>query len=338
VIFRNLKLINGYANIQFRTRTVNVIMRMYTGMEAKPNSSRSYKANTSIKPRRGFTLVELLVVISILSVLMGILLPVLAKARRQALMALCIVNQRHIVNAVSLYATENDARYPESVATITFGSSWHWQEPTMMTACKPRPLHTYRSMSEYLRSYIKKASTLFCPNAPMKYKYLQEVWEAGDDWDNPETSFPSDPLLGTYCFYWNYVAFLADREAPFRGPVNSLGEHGISKLLVSDYFGYDHHRSPSAYGSCEQFIGADVTLGTEVSSAYWSRFDSNGNITLDMLNIKLHAGYTDGHVESFKTSEVVPMKVSITPDGSIPYPSGVGLGPGDFYLPRNGLR
>jgi len=307
-------------------------------MEEKSNSSRSYKVDMSIKPRRGFTLVELLVVISILSVLMGILLPVLAKARRQARTVLGIVNQRHIVNAVSLYAADNDGGFPASVATITFGSNWHWQEPTMMTACKSRPSQTYRAMSEYLRSYIPDAGTMFCPNAPRKYKYLQQSWDAGDDWDNPETSFPSDPVLGTYCFYWNYVSFLADRQAPFRGPRNSLGEPGQSKLLVSDYFGYDLHRSPNAYGSCEQFMGASVTLGTEVSSAYWSRFDSNGNITLDMLNIKLHAGYTDGHVESFKTSEVVPMKVSITPDGGIPYPSGVGLGPGDFYLPESGLH
>ena len=119
---------------------------------------------------RGFTLVELLVVISILSVLMGILIPVLAKARRQARMVLCIVNQRHIVNALSLYATDNDARYPESVATITFGNNWHWQEPTMMTACRPRPSYTHRSISAYLHSYIEDASIMFCPSAPVKYE------------------------------------------------------------------------------------------------------------------------------------------------------------------------
>ncbi|MDH4238284.1 MAG: type II secretion system GspH family protein [Phycisphaerae bacterium] len=286
---------------------------------------------------RGFTLIELLVAISIVSVLMGILIPVLATARRQAGMVLCRVNQRHIVNALSLYATDNDAGYPESVATITFGSDWHWQEATMMTACKPRPSHTYRSMSAYLHSYIEDASIMFCPNAPRKYEYLQDAWDTGDDWDNPETSFPSDPVFGAYCFYYNYVGFLPDHAAPFRGPRNALGEPGQSKLLVSDYFGYDHHRSPNAYGSCEPFTGASFTPGTEVSSAYWSRLKSE-RVNLNTIDVKLHAGYNDGHVESFKASEVVPMKVSTTPDGSVPYPGGVGLGPGDFYLPKNGLR
>ena len=208
----------------------------------------------------------------------------------------------------------------------------------MMTACKAPPLQIHRAMSSYLSSYIQDASILFCPNAPRKYEYLQKAWGAGDNWDNPETPFPFDPVFGTYCFYWNYIGFLGYQEGPFRGPRNSFGGKGQSKLLVSDYFGYNHWRSPNAYGSCEKFEGASVTFGTEVSSAYWSRFDSDGNIRLDILNIKLHAGYTDGHVETYSASEVVPMEVSITSDGSVPYPPGVGLGPGLFYLPRNGLH
>jgi hypothetical protein len=276
-------------------------------------------------------------VISIVSLLVGILVPALAKARLHARVALGIVNQRHIVNAVNLYATDNDGLYPESVATITFGNDWHWQEPTMMTACRPRPWQTSRSMSAYLRSYIKDADIMFCPGAPVKYKYFQEAWDADDDWDNPETSFSSDPVFGSYCFYWNYVGFLEDKEAPFRGPQGALEEPGQSKLLVSDYCGYDHHRSPQAYGSCEKFGGATVTLGTEVSSAYWSRTNSDGDLDLGSLSIKLHAGFTDGHVEGYTSSEVVTMKVSITPDGSVPYPGGVGLGPGDFYLPESSL-
>ena len=269
---------------------------------------------------------------------MGILLPVLGRVRRQAYALLCMNNHREIFCGVSMFASDNDESDPESMATITYGNSWHWQEPRMMTACKPRPSQIHRAMGAYLCNYIEDASIMFCPNAPRKYEYLQKAWDAGDDWDNPETSFPFDPVFGTYCFYWNYIGFLGYEESPFRGPRNSLGGSGQSKLLVSDYFGYDHWRSPNAYGSCEKFEGASVTFGTEVSSAYWSRFDSDGNIRLDILNIKLHAGYTDGHVEGYSAPEVVPMEVSITSDGSVPYPPGVGLGPGVLYIPRNGLH
>ena len=304
-------------------------------MWEKTIGSEVYNLSEKGGERRGFTIVEVLVVISILSVLMAILMPVLDQVRCQARTLQCISNMREIVNAVNYYALDNAKNYPESVATITFGTSWNWQEPTMMTACKPRPPFTHRSVSAYLRSYITEASTLFCPNAPRKYKYLQEAWDAGDDWDNPETSFLVDPVFGTYCFYWNYVGFLGDDEAPFRGPYSTFVGPRESELLVTDYFGYDHWRSPDAYGSCEKLRKADITPGTNVSSAYWSYPGDGSEGEREELDIRLHAGYMDGHVESYYQSETVPMKVSIVPDGSVPYPDGIGSG--IFYLPLNVL-
>ena len=268
---------------------------------------------------------------------MGMMLPALGAARRQARALLGASKQRKIVAAVSNYAFDHDESFPESMATITFGDSWNWQEPTMMTATQPRPLRAHRSTSFYLHTYIEDAGVMSCPSAPRKDKHLQEAWDKGDNWNNPDTDFALDPVYGSYCFFWNYVGFLGYDESPFRGPRSALGGRGHSKLLVTDYFGYDHHRSPGAFGSCEKLPGAGITPGTEVSSAYWSRAGSNGNTGLGALNIKLRAGYADGHVETFRASDTVPMKVSTTPDGSVPYPNGVGLGPGDFYLPRSAL-
>ena len=115
-----------------------------------------------------------------------------------------------------------------------------------------------------------------------------------------------------------------------RGPA-SRGR--ASKLLMTDYFGYDHWRSPGAYGSCEKLKAANVVPETWLLSAYWSR---DGDPNSSMPDIKLQASYTDGHVESYSASEVVPMRVSITSDGTVPYPDGVG--PGIFYLPQNALH
>jgi hypothetical protein len=230
---------------------------------------------------------------------------------------------------------DNDEQYPESIATLGDDSTWwNWAEPMMLTAHQARNPRMHRSVSAYLRPYIKDAGILYCPNAPRKYRYLQDAWNAGEEWDNPETPTVEDPVSGTYCFYWNYTGYLEGRDYLFRGPRDSATGGGCSKLLVSDYFGYDHWRSKGAYGSCEKFAGASITDGTVLSSAYWS-----GEVTAKPTapEIKLRAGYTDGHVETFWSSDTLMMKVIINPETSEPYPDDID-GPGRFFLPRNALH
>ncbi len=117
---------------------------------------------------------------------------------------------------------------------------------------------------------------------------------------------------------------------------SECGGRGTSKLLVSCYFGYDHWRSRGCYGSCERMTRANSTEGSNVSSAYWSLCSLDSQETRDSLNLRLHAGYVDGHVEGYTPGEVVPMKVSITADGTCPYPDDTG--PGVFYLPRTSVH
>lgn len=69
------------------------------------------------KRRCGFTLIELLVVIGIIALLLSILMPSLARARRAALTVQCASNMRTIMQGVILYANVYKGAFPGSPYT-----------------------------------------------------------------------------------------------------------------------------------------------------------------------------------------------------------------------------
>src|SRR5689334_18264577 len=73
------------------------------------------EANPIVPVRRGFTLTELMVVVGLISVLVSLFLPVMAKVRVAASAARCSSNLHQIGIAFSLYLSENNGRAPEYV-------------------------------------------------------------------------------------------------------------------------------------------------------------------------------------------------------------------------------
>ncbi|MEM6854185.1 MAG: prepilin-type N-terminal cleavage/methylation domain-containing protein [Planctomycetota bacterium] len=63
--------------------------------------------------RRGFSLIELLVVIGIIALLIGILLPVVARVRDSAKAAVCMSNMRQLALATTGYLNDNQYTFPQ---------------------------------------------------------------------------------------------------------------------------------------------------------------------------------------------------------------------------------
>ena len=71
------------------------------------------------KQKSGFTLVELLVVISIIALLIAVLLPSLRRARGQAKQVVCAANMKGIGQGIWNYWTEANGRIPYVISPMT---------------------------------------------------------------------------------------------------------------------------------------------------------------------------------------------------------------------------
>jgi prepilin-type N-terminal cleavage/methylation domain-containing protein/prepilin-type processing-associated H-X9-DG protein len=80
-------------------------------------------ARTKVPLSRGFTLVELLVVIGIIALLISLLLPSLSKAKQQANLTACESNLRGIGLAVINYSVDNHGMLPEKAEDGTGGTA-----------------------------------------------------------------------------------------------------------------------------------------------------------------------------------------------------------------------
>lgn len=87
-----------------------------------------------IMRRKGFSLIELLVVIGIIAILAAILFPMLTESRNQAYRTKCMSNMRQIATAMIAYADQNNGNTPFAWNQTNWGI---WDVDTFRERIKP---------------------------------------------------------------------------------------------------------------------------------------------------------------------------------------------------------
>jgi prepilin-type N-terminal cleavage/methylation domain-containing protein/prepilin-type processing-associated H-X9-DG protein len=121
-----------------------------------PVPARAESSRAERLPLRGFTLIELLVVISIISLLAGILLPSLSKARAIGKSAACKGNLHAAGSAFQMYLNDNNDVMPYAAGMATVNT-------------EGRAL-----LVDVLGPNLSAPEVLLCPDDTDKYVFLKE--------------------------------------------------------------------------------------------------------------------------------------------------------------------
>jgi prepilin-type N-terminal cleavage/methylation domain-containing protein len=128
------------------------------------------------KRTRGFTLVELLVVIGIIALLISILLPALRRAKEAAMRTQCLSNHKQLVTSLFLYAQDWKNSAPQSnwLSLDSMAQGWLYdgrgqaidpitgKAPAPLLAWNPRPPYNSARTGSFYK-YMKQERIYRCP-------------------------------------------------------------------------------------------------------------------------------------------------------------------------------
>jgi prepilin-type N-terminal cleavage/methylation domain-containing protein/prepilin-type processing-associated H-X9-DG protein len=142
---------------------------------------------------RGFTLVELLVVIGIIALLISVLLPALNAARERARQSACGSNIRQLVTAALMYAQDNGGTFPQAHVDFVTRNlhRWHGQ--------RSRAQDPFDFTLSPLASHLQTGKVKLCPSfVPETRSQAFEASAGGYGYNNTfiGSSIGDDPTRG----------------------------------------------------------------------------------------------------------------------------------------------
>jgi prepilin-type N-terminal cleavage/methylation domain-containing protein/prepilin-type processing-associated H-X9-DG protein len=159
------------------------------------------------RAKKAFTLVELLVVISIIAILLAVLMPALSKVREQGRAIVCASNLKNYGPALLMYAQENNGKSPFSFSwfysrkTIENGKCqeacrWHYDldkpDGLLWPYLKAMEVH----MCPTFKSYAMAGGLDGCPNKQSGHS--NRPGSGGTKVFNPRYSYSMNRWIGFY--------------------------------------------------------------------------------------------------------------------------------------------
>ncbi|HXR04254.1 MAG TPA: prepilin-type N-terminal cleavage/methylation domain-containing protein [Verrucomicrobiae bacterium] len=250
-----------------------------------PLEARSVSA--AVNPR-GFTLVELLVVIAVIAVLAALLLPALAGAKAQAYRISCVNNENQLVTAWTIYASDNNDALAlnggDSAVASTRPHLWvyggnHGSPETLTN-------QLYLSGANY---------ALFAPLLPGEQIY----------------KCPADLSIWPLWTFASTIKFVPEiRSYAMNSYIGITPANTISPLSISANFKTYLKSSQIARDSpADRFVFMDVNpanictpgFGVDMTLTYWIHYPS------DLHGRRAVIAFADGHVEPHRWQDARTM-------------------------------
>jgi len=241
-----------------------------------------------IRPLSGFTLIEMLVVIAIISVLAAMLFPVFARARENARRASCASNLRQMGLGLMLYVQDYDERYPmlgyraPSGQRVWFQNSANW--PML------------------LKPYGVTRQLLQCPSEPTNGSSAYYYGGASGDYAAQISDYAYNLYLAT------------NRDSPQQGQGGTPGVNMAAltspSLTVAfvDYISNNGHNTGYTSGKLNSSNNDSTNCITWPASCHSGLATFPAGIATRHLSGQ-NVAFADGHAKWFKAEERGPDSV-----------------------------
>lgn len=214
---------------------------------------------TARRVLRGFTIIELLTVVAILSLLMAILLPSLSRAREQGRRVVCLANARHLTLGLNSYRTEDAARHfpaaPSWAEAVYSSVSYHGGDHSELG----RPFGRAGYMDGWLGmgllvhlGHVRDPELFYCPNV-RESEYL--TYPVGWDLDDPRRDDWAHSAWAPRVRWYSYSYRVFGQRRGSIGAEDIAGLYALppspTEAIVSDMFlnWYGYLRGPAPHTS-----------------------------------------------------------------------------------------